>query len=75
MLQCLISKGAKSDYTIINSSFKSYNFPAERQIIIDVPEDAYTGTNINLNALNKLNHDLPPSITNLLSDKNKHYIF
>lgn len=76
MLQYLISKGniKSADYTAVNCSFMGYSFPLERQILTGVPEDAYTGRNINLKALDKLSVQLPPTITNAFIDKDRHYV-
>lgn len=76
MLEYLIDKGSisSSAYTAINSDFKGYSFPVERQIVIEVPSNTYTGRNLNLNALNETSHQLPPTITDAFSDKDKHYV-
>lgn len=76
MLRYLISKGSitSSDYTAINSDFKGYSFPVERQLAINVPANAYTSRNLNLNVLNEISNELPPAITNAFSDKDKYYV-
>lgn len=76
MLRYLISKGSitSSDYTAINSDFKGYSFPVERQILINVPANAYTGRNLNLAVLNDISNQLPVTVTNAFSDKDKHYV-
>lgn len=76
ILQYLISKGCiiSSDYTAINSDFKGYSLPVERQIVIEVPANTYTGRNVNLNFLNDISSQLPPTITNVFIDKDKYYV-
>jgi cell division GTPase FtsZ len=73
MIEYLLKKEEAINYTVINSSFKGYNFPINKQVIYDLPNDAYNGRNINMATLHSQT-GLPQNIHNIFADNSKHYV-
>lgn len=73
MVQYLLNRNDQADFTLINSSFKGYYAPISKQVIYEIPNDAYTGRNINLTTLQS-QECLPQNIKNVFADNSKHYV-
>lgn len=73
MVHYLLNKDDQADFTLINSSFKGYYAPISKQVIYEIPNDAYTGRNINLTTLQS-QECLSKNIKNVFADNSKHYV-
>lgn len=73
MIEYLLSKGEQIGYTAINSNYKGYFFATNKQVVFELPIDAYNGRNMNLTTLQS-QKGLPKNIANVFTDKSRHYV-